>query len=193
MIKSVRTGILRVTVAVLGALVSPLVNAQHPGTRDLVYRPPAPGIAIPEFKCACPDFDIIETFNSTLSARVGQAGIVRLIPRTFFPLHIPQQPRDLHAIAANTTAGFQRSSDAADYGLVLTDWSSRPTGASYVMFGYAAVVEGNLIVRAWIFDLIHQTPAEGQLFTKTYIERAGEVGARSIARLLATDVVNSVQ
>ena len=61
------------------------------------------------------------------------------------------------------------------------------------MFGYAAVVEGNLIVRAWIFDLIHQTPAEGQLFTKTYIERAGEVGARSIARLLATDVVNSVQ
>src|ERR1039457_4666436 len=53
-----------------------------------------PKIAIPDFKGSGEAQAFMGTFNQTLWADVSGSGVVDLVPKTMYPLTVPQQPSD---------------------------------------------------------------------------------------------------
>src|ERR1700751_2974055 len=100
-----------------------------------------PTIAIPDFRGSGAAQSWMGAFNQTLWNDISSSPVVKTIPKTSYPLQIPQQPsdfrepppavqaprgRDPHALSAPPNGG----------GLWMSDWSNPPTSATYLAFGY---------------------------------------------------------
>src|SRR6267154_2008 len=53
-----------------------------------------PAIAIPDLRGSGEAQNVMAAFNQTLWSDVQSSGVVKLVPKTMYPLTVPQQPSD---------------------------------------------------------------------------------------------------
>ncbi|RPI12047.1 MAG: hypothetical protein EHM65_06415, partial [Acidobacteriales bacterium] len=51
-------------------------------------------IAVPDFRASGEAQKFMQTFNQTLFGDLDEAGLLRMVPKTMYPLETPQRPQD---------------------------------------------------------------------------------------------------
>jgi TolB protein len=138
-----------------------------------------PTIAVPDFRGAGDAQKFMGVFNTTLFNDLQTSGQLKMIPKTLYPLQVPQQPNDFHP----PTPGAQSQ------GLWLNDWSGPPPNANYLALGYTAVQNNQIVLYGWLYDVRQSTPSSAQLIGKVYLGSLDEAGARSVAQQFAADIL----
>jgi TolB protein len=153
-----------------------------------------PVIALPELKGSGEAQALMGAFNETLQADVGGSGIVRVAPRTSYPLFIPQQPSDFttpppppEPQRGRRNAPVQPQPTNGG-GRWISDWSGPPVLANYLAFGYTAPQNGVLVLYGWMYDL-SRDPANAQVLSKRYTGSVDAAGARKVAHEFAADLL----
>src|SRR5947208_10165998 len=94
-------------------------------------------IAIPQFRGAGDAQKFMDAFNETLTGDVRNSGRIEIVPRTSYPLFVPQQPSDFQQPTPQAAApGRGRPSQPAGTsnnggGRWMQDWASPPAQATY--------------------------------------------------------------
>jgi len=151
-------------------------------------------IAIPDFRGSGAAQNWMGAFNQTLWSDISSSPVIKTVPKTSYPLTIPQQPSDFREPPPIVEA--QRVRDRNELtapktggGLWMSDWSGPPTSASYLAFGYTAVQNDVLVLFGWLYDLSRGTPANAQVLAKRYLASTDEAGARKVAHEFAADIL----
>jgi TolB protein len=170
------------------------VTAQTPDFRINIVGDPHRTIAIPDFRGSGAAQSWMGPFNQTLWSDISSSPVVKTVPKTSYPLTIPQQPSDFREPppVAETPRGRDRSALVTPKnggGLWMSDWSGPPTSASYLAFGYTAVQNNVLVLSGWLFDLSRDSPANAQVLAKRYLASTDEAGARKVAHEFAADIL----
>src|ERR1700722_20060611 len=139
-----------------------------------------PHIAIPDLRGSGDAQKFMAAFNQTLWNDVNGSGLLKMVPKTSYPLTVPQQPSDFDS---NSTPGQNLG------GRAMSDWAGPPASANYLAFGYTAIQNGVFILRGWLFDLSQATPAAAQVIGKNYLGSVDEAGARKTAHEFAADII----
>jgi TolB protein len=137
-----------------------------------------PSIAVPDFRGAGDAQRVMDPFNATLFKELRTSGQLKLVPKTVYPLQVPQQPTDLHPPLNGRSQGPW-----------LTDWSGPPVNANYLAFGYTAVQNNQLVLYGWLDDVTQSNTSAAQLIGKVYIGTLDEAGATKVAREFASDIL----
>src|SRR5580693_3994523 len=137
-------------------------------------------IAIPDLRGSGDAQKFMAAFNQTLWNDVNGSGLLKMVPKTSYPLAVPQQPSDFDA---NSTPGQNLG------GRAMSDWAGPPASANYLAFGYSAIQNGVFVLRGWLFDLSQATPAAAQVIGKNYLGSVDEAGARKTAHEFAADII----
>ena len=93
--------------SLLGVLA--LIHAQSQPEKivgDINKRPGKPAIAVPDFRGAGDAQRFMNTFNATLFSDLQSSGQLKMVPKTLYPLQIPQQPTDFHPPAGGRSQGI---------------------------------------------------------------------------------------
>src|ERR1700675_770105 len=109
--------------------------------RGVITQGEKPAIAVPDFRGSGDAQRLMDPFNATLFRELQTSGQLKLIPKTVYPLQVPQQPSDLHPPAGGRSQGPW-----------LTDWSGPPVNANYLAFGYTAAQNNQLSFSGWLHD-----------------------------------------
>jgi TolB protein len=144
-------------------------------------------IAIPDFRGGGEAAALMDVFNSTLWNEVQNAGVLKMSPKSFYPLDPPQRPQDLR-----TPGPPRRGATEPDgcNGRCLPDWAGKPVDASYLAFGYAGVQGGQFVVFGYLDNTAVADLAGAQVFNKFYVGPLSEDGARKTAREFAADILS---
>lgn len=134
-----------------------------------------PSIAVPDFRGSGDAQKFMGVFNKTLFNDLDTSGQLKMIPKTLYPLQVPQQPAD-----------FRTSSGQ---GLAMGDWSGPPPNANYLAFGYTAVQGNQIVLYGWLFDVRQANPSSAQLIGKVYLGSLDEAGSRKVAEEFAADIL----
>src|SRR5580700_5507737 len=154
-----------------------------PAAQDLtgtISKGQQPHIAIPDLRGTGDAQKFMTVFNQTLWNDVNGSGLVKMVPKTSYPLTVPQQPSDFDS---NSTPGQNLG------GRSMSDWAAPPATANYLAFGYTAIQNGVFVLRGWLFDLSQATPAAAQVIGKNYLGSVDEAGARQTAHEFAADII----
>jgi TolB protein len=143
---------------------------------DVNKNPEKPIVAVPDLRGAGDAQRLMGTFNSTLFSDLQGSGQFKMAAKTVYPLQIPQQPSD-----------FKQPANGS--GLWLSDWSSPPTNANYLAFGYTAASNNQILLYGWFDDVKQSSPSSAQLFGKVYVGSLDEAGARKVAQQFAADIL----
>jgi TolB protein len=152
-------------------------------------------IAIPDFRGGGAAQNLMPAFNETLWGDIANSGVVEMVPKTMYPLTVPQQPSDFREPpppAPENPRSRNRSALVTPPnggGLWMTDWSGPPVLANYLAFGYVAVQNDVLVLYGWLYDLSRGTPANAQVIGKRYLSSVNEAGARKVAHEFAADIL----
>lgn len=185
----------RTVLVILGALLvggALLLTAQQPTGVDIpgvITSGAKPVIAVPDFRGAGDAQKPMDTFNTTLWNELDSSGIVKMAPKTYYPLLIPQQPSDFRPPTVTTPVRPGGQPQITRNGPWLTDWSGPPVNANDLAIGYTVVQDGRLVLYGYLYNLSQATPAAGQLINKTYFGSLDEAGARQVARAFAADIL----
>lgn len=154
---------------------------------------PRPAMAIPDLRGSGAAQPLMGAFNQTLWGDIDGAGLFKMVPKTSYPVNVPQQPSDFREPPAQTQAPRARRgqivSPPTGGGLWMTDWHGPPTSADYLAFGYTAAQNGVLVLYGWFYDLSRGTPANAQVIGKRYLGSVDETGARQVAHQFAADIL----
>jgi len=148
-----------------------------------------PKLAVPDFRGAGDAQNVMNTFNGTLWNELSGSGVLELVPKTGYPLEVPQQPADFKAPTTTNPGRRGQQPQTVRNGPWLTDWSSAPVSADYLAFGYSGVQDGRLVLFGWLYNLSQATPASAQTIGKLYFGSLNEEGARQVAREFAADIL----
>jgi TolB protein len=155
-----------------------------------------PALAVPDFRGDGQAQAFVGAFNQTLWNDLQGAGILRMVPKTQYPLTVPQQLTDFKVPPPVENAPPPRRGMAAPIpppatggGLWLSDWANPPAQANYLAIGYTAVQNNLLVLRGWLVDVSQSTPANAQALAKTYVESLDEAGASKAAHEFARDIL----
>lgn len=108
---------------------------------------------------------LAHTFDATLYADLGNAGIFDLVSKSLEPQNVPGSPAEIN----------------------LSQWASAPANAGMVAFGNLNVQDGHLVVNGFLDDVRNtQYP---QVFAKRYSEAANEDMARQVAHRFADEII----
>jgi TolB protein len=160
----------------IGFAISVLLFAQIKGV--IQGKGEKPAIAVPDFRGAGDAQRLMDPFNATLFRELQTSGQLKLIPKTVYPLQVPQQPSDLHPPAGGRSQGPW-----------LTDWSGPPVNANYLAFGYTAAQNNQLVLYGWLDDVTQSNSSSAQLLGKVYLGTLDEAGAAKVAREFAADIL----
>src|SRR5579871_2709992 len=144
-----------------------------------------PKIAMPDLRGSGSAQPLMNAFNETLYNDIDAAGIFKIVPKTMYPLQIPQQPSDFRDSAPQSA----RSAPAGGGGLALADWSAPPVSANYLVSGYTATQNNVLVLYGWLFNLAQPSVAQAQVIGKRYFGSPDEAGAKKIAHEFAADII----
>ena len=143
---------------------------------------PKGAIAIPDFRGSGDAQKYMATFNRVLWDSINDSGLFKMVPKTTYPLYVPQQPQDFRPApppgAARPTIGSS-----------LQDWSGPPVNANYMAFGFTAVVEGQLVLSGWFYNVSQNDLANAQVIGKRYFGTLDDAGARKVALDFANDIL----
>jgi len=174
-----------------------VLGAQPPNKIGIITKGDRAVIAIPDLRGTGDAQKFMGAFNDTLRADVAASGMVKVAPKTMYPLFVPQQPSDIvvpPAPAPQPARG--RKSEAIPQptnggGRWMADWSGPPVQANYLAFGYTAPQNGVLVLYGWMYDL-GQGPApssNAQVIGQRYLGSLDEAGARKVAHEFAADII----
>jgi TolB protein len=139
-----------------------------------------PHIAIPDFRGTGDAQKFMAVFNQTLWNDVNGSGLLKMVPKTSYPLAVPQQPSDF---SSTSTPGQNLGGHA------MSDWAGPPTSANYLAFGYTGIQNGVFVLRGWLFDLSQSNTTAAQVIAKNYLGSVDEAGARKTAHEFAADII----
>lgn len=168
--------------AALAALASGalFLHAQNNRIVGTITQGEKPVIAVPDFRGSGDAQRVMDTFNATLWDQLSGAGVLKMAPKSVYPLNVPQQPQDFKAPAApRGTSG----------GPWLTDWSGPPVSANYLAFGYTTAQDGQLVLRGWLYNLAQPDTASAQVIGKLYFGPVSAEGAKKVASEFAADIL----
>jgi TolB protein len=148
-----------------------------------------PKLALPDFRGAGDAQSVMNAFNATLWNELSGSGVLDLVPKTNYPLEVPQQPNDFKAPTVTNPVRRGEQPKTVRNGPWLTDWTTAPTTADYLAFGYTGVQDGRLVLFGWLYNLRQPTPATAQTIGKIYFASLDENGARKAARDFAADIL----
>ena len=134
-----------------------------------------PALAVTEFRGSGTQ-PFMGAFNSTLFSDLQSSSVFEMKSRSLFPLANPQRPEDL------------RQEDNKQ-GYALQDWSGAPVGASHVVFGYSAAVNGVLVLYGYVYDARQTDIQAAQLLYGRYTGTLDDAGAIKTAHEFANDII----
>lgn len=171
-----------VLLAVAGLLTIVLARAaQQTDILIKITKGERTAIAVPDFRGTGEAQRYMDVFNRTLFGDLESAGLFRMVPKTMYPLEVPQRPED-----------FQPPVGAAKpvrQGLWLTDWSQPPVNATYLALGYTGIQGDRLVLFGWLYNVTQPDLANAQVFGKLYFGSIDEAGARKVAHEFAADIM----
>jgi TolB protein len=130
-------------------------------------------LAVADFQPYSPEASpLLVVFNQVLWSDLENAGIFDLVSKSFYPQAIPGRQEDLVAPGA------------------LAAWAQPPTGAQDLAFGNAAIVNSQLVVRGFLYDL--QNTQKPQILGRQYIDQASEPAARVMAHRFADAIIQQL-
>jgi len=165
--------------AALAGLFLALVAQQSDVVIPVIKDQDRPALALPDLRGTGTAQPLMNAFNETLFNDLDAAGIFKMVPKSMYPLQVPQQPTDFHNAAPGRTAD----------GNTLTGWSSPPVSANYLAFGYTSVQNDVLVLFGWLFNVRQPTTAQAQVIGKRYFGSVDETGARKVAHEFAAEII----
>jgi TolB protein len=149
-------------------------------------NPGKPHIAVPDFRASGAAASLIGAFNDTVRADLDASPLINFVPKTLYPLQIPQQPSDLVAGVAPPSRGA-----VSIQGNRLTDWSLPPVTANYLGIGYGAESRGLLVVFGWFYSTAPNIAnlQQAQVFGKVYTASLDQAGAVDAGHRYAADIL----
>ncbi|MGH9583826.1 MAG: TolB family protein, partial [Bryobacteraceae bacterium] len=157
--------------------------AQQPQITGIITHPGKPLIAVTEFRGSGAAASLMSTFNDTVMADLQGSPLVNFVPRTLYPLQVPQTSSELIAGVAPPGAPVN--------GLRVTDWSLPPASAGYLGFGYGAEDHGMLVVFGWFYTTDPHIPSlqQAQVFGRVYTASLDKAGAVDAGHRYAADIL----
>jgi TolB protein len=150
-------------------------------------------IAVPDLRGAGAAQPLMGAFNTTLWNELDQSGLFRMVPKTLYPLQVPQQPQEWQtappAPAKPVRRGAKPTPPGPPSGLNMTSWSGPPVNATYMTMGYGAEQGGRLVLFGWFYNVAQPEGAAAQVFGKIYNGTLDEAGAKQVAREFAADIL----
>jgi TolB protein len=131
-----------------------------------------PTIAVPELRGVGAAQSVMNTYNSTFWSELAESGALKMAPKDFYPVNVPQQPAD-----------FKPG------GATLGQWYSPPVSANYLAFGYASVQDSTVVLFGWLFNVGQPDPVAAKLIGKLYYGSLDAAGAKKVAREFAADIL----
>src|ERR1700691_1398856 len=157
--------------SLIGLAIAASIGAQQI-TRDIGKNGEKPNIAVPDFRGTGDAQKFMGVFNSTLFNDLQGSGQLKMIPKTLYPVNVPQQPSD-----------FRQGGPA------FGDWSGPPPNANYLAFGYTATQNNQIVLYGFLFDVRQANPSSAQLIAKVYLGSLDEAGSRKVAQEFAADIL----
>lgn len=153
-----------------------------------------PAMAVADFRGSGAAQGVMGVFNQTLWDDLEGSGLFKMVPRTSYPLQVPQQPSDFREPPPPQAAPSRRGrreppQPATGNGLWLRDWASPPVSANYLAFGYAAQQNDVLVLQGWLFNVTRENVSTAQMIGKRYFGTVDENGAKKVAHEFASDIL----
>ncbi|HUS07101.1 MAG TPA: hypothetical protein VMZ52_12420 [Bryobacteraceae bacterium] len=181
----------KIVISGIAAAVAVLaLLAQERVVINLTGRGGKGAIAVPDFRGAGDAQRLMPLFNTTLWNEIDQSGLFRMIPKTSYPLNVPQQPTDFKP-PQPAAAPTRRTPNPVSQpqGPWLTDWSGPPVNANYLAFGYTAVQDNKLVLFGLFYNVTQNDLQNAQVIGKVYFGTVDEAGARKVAQEFAADIL----
>ncbi len=150
-------------------------------------NPGKPLVAVPDFRASGAAAGLMAAFNSTVASDLQSSPLINFVPKTLYPIQIPQQPSDLIAGVAPPS----RTGAITPQGNRLTDWSLPPVSANYLGLGYGAETNGRLVVFGWFYSTAPTIASlqQAQIFGKIYTASLDQTGAVDAGHRYAADIL----
>ena len=152
----------------------------------ITKNPGKPLVALPDFRASGSAASFMAAFNTTVANDLQSSPLVNFVPKTLYPLQVPQQPSDLIPGVAPPT-----SRAVNPQGTRLTDWSLPPVAANYLGIGYGPENQGRFVVFGWLYSTSPSiaTLQQAQVFGKVYTASLDEPGAIDAGHRYAADIL----
>jgi TolB protein len=142
-----------------------------------------PSIAIPDFRGAGAAGQFVGVFNDTVRQDIEASGALTFVPKSMYPIDLPQQPSDL-------VGGAPSPAGQAGQGKRLADWGTPPMSANYLGIGYAAEQNSQFVLFGWLYDTSQSANLSGaQALGKIYTGTLDEQGAVQVGHQYASDIL----
>jgi TolB protein len=172
-----------VALALAGAL---LLTGQESDITGKILGGERPALAAIDFRGAGEAQQFMDTFNASLWNELSGSGVIKMVPKSVYPLEVPQQASDFKP----------PSPDGRRTGPWLTDWTDPKVGANFLAFGYAAVQNGQLVLRGHLYNVgqpdLATAAVSGFGNPKLYFGSIDEAGAKKVAREYAADILRQL-
>jgi TolB protein len=171
----------------LAATAASLPGQAQPDMRLSASTAERPSIAVADMRGSGDAQRNMDTFNSTLWDELQNAGILKMVAKSVYPLEVPQRPQDFKP--PMVPANARRGTPPARTGPWLTDWSGPPVSANWLAFGYTAVQDNRLVLYGWLFNTGQPDVTSAQVIGKLYFGTLDADGAKKVARDFAADIL----
>lgn len=155
-------------------------------TGQIVKNPGKPLVAVTDFRASGSATGLMPAFNRTVQDDLTSSPLVNFVPKTLYPLQVPQQPSD---IQGGVTPPSRQATNPQ--GNRLTDWSLPPIAANYLGVGYGAENKGSFVVFGWFYTTAPNMPSlqQAQVFGKVYTAALTQEGAVDAGHRYAADIL----
>jgi TolB protein len=149
-------------------------------------NPGKPHIAVTDFRASGAAASLIGEFNSTVASDLQSSPLINVVPKTMYPVQVPQQPSDLIVGVAPPSTRV-----ATPAGNRLTDWSLPPMSANFLGMGYGAENHGMFVIFGWLYSTSPtiQSLQQAQVFGKVYTAPLTREGAIDAGHRYAADIL----
>ena len=148
-----------------------------------------PALAIADLRGTGDAQQFMGGFNTTLWDEVSNAGVLKMVSKSLYPLDVPQRPQDFRPPTVTNPVRRGEAPRTVKNGPWLKDWSGPPVAANYLAFGYTSIVDGRLALYGWLFNVGQPDVASAQVIGKVYFGSMDAAGARQVARDFAADIL----
>src|SRR4051812_22084639 len=185
-----KIAILLAAVIVLIAGAIALTAQQRSDISGVITSAERPAIAVVDMRGTGDAQKYMDTFNTTLWDELANAGVLKMVAKSLYPLDVPQRPQDFKPPSAPLAARRgQPPSQPVRNGPWLTDWSGPPVSANYLAFGYTGVQDGRLVLYGWLFNTGQPDVNSAQVIGKLYFGSLDADGSKKVARDFAADIL----
>jgi len=131
-----------------------------------------PSIAVADMRGTGAAQQYMDVFNKTLWDELDNSGAFRMVPKTSYPLNLPQQPSDFRPP------------------VLFSEWARPPVNTNYLAFGYTAVQDNQILLYGNLFSVGQPDVQSATVFpTRRYYGPINADGAKKVAREFAADIL----